>query len=198
MMSAQTDETQLDQVQLGQAKIDQAKSDQAKPGGARSASDIQSASGAQLASGTRSDKAKVIVCQNKTCKQQGSERVLAAFRRSVPANVLVEPSGCLGQCGNGPTAIVIAEAERSEAAELTDAKQAEPDKAWYSRVRPADAFVIAAHHFNKDAKKDAEAQSQARSSSQQSTVWIWLVGVILFLALCALMALVLGGPAHYG
>ncbi|MEL6551839.1 MAG: (2Fe-2S) ferredoxin domain-containing protein [Cyanobacteria bacterium J06621_11] len=53
--------------------------------------------------------AKVLVCQNKTCKQQGSPQILSAFRRCVPKKVAVEASGCLGQCGNGPMVIVMKE-----------------------------------------------------------------------------------------
>ncbi|MGC1527137.1 MAG: (2Fe-2S) ferredoxin domain-containing protein [Phormidesmis sp.] len=193
MMSAQSKRTKSDSPEPDSPKLDSPKLDSPK------------------LDSPKLDKAKVIVCQNKTCKQQGSAQVLAAFKRSVPVDVLVEPSGCLGQCGNGPMAVVITEAGQPEAgqpetelpearrteAKQPEAEQAEPDKTWYSAVRPADAFAIAAHHF----KKDDEAHAQAalpQSSSQPSTVWIWLVGLFLFLSLCALMALVLGGPARYG
>jgi len=182
MMSAQSKGTTSDSSKLDSPKLDSPKLDSSKLDSSKSDS--------PKSDSPKPDKAKVIVCQNKTCKQQGSTQVLAAFKRSVPADVLVEPSGCLGQCGNGPMAIV-----------MTEVEQAEPKKTWYSTVQPADAFAIAAHHFRKNDKKDDKAHSQAalpQSSSQLSTVWIWLVGLVLFLSLCALMALVLGGPAHYG
>ncbi len=173
-MSAQSDSSRSDSARLEGTELDSTESNSTVP-----------------------DRTKVIVCQNKTCKQQGSEQVLSAFRRSVPADVLVEPSGCLGQCGNGPMTIVVT----ADTNPVTGA-EAEPQKTWYSTVRPADAFAIAAHHFKKkDAVEDSASLPHSplsESSSQRPFIWVWLVGLVLFLALCALMALVLGGPTHYG
>ncbi len=123
---------------------------------------------------------KILVCQNKTCKQQGSPQVLSAFKRCVPDEIVVEPSGCLGQCGNGPMAVI-----------LTG-----PTKTWYSHLQPADAFSIAAQNFSS--KKSLSAKQSQPKDKPQRSIGIWIVGFILLLSLCALMAVALGGPSHYG
>ena len=132
---------------------------------------------------------RVVVCQNTTCKQQGSQKVLAAFERCVPDGVPVEISGCLGQCGNGPMVIVLTEGVAGE--------EKKPHKTWYSAVSPADAFAIASRYFKKDKLPPIHKQS-VQIQKQQSFFWIWLVGLILFFSMCGLLALVLGGPSHYG
>ncbi|MEL7330860.1 MAG: (2Fe-2S) ferredoxin domain-containing protein [Cyanobacteria bacterium J06560_2] len=128
---------------------------------------------------------KVLVCQNTTCKQQGSKQVLAAFERCVPPEVVVEASGCLGQCGNGPTVIVLQSADVDTRVKPT----------WYAKVTPTDAFRISAQHFQPEKLSTPE---RPQTSSQSNFFWIWLVGLVLFFSMCALMALVLGGPTHYG
>ena len=125
---------------------------------------------------------KVLVCQNTTCKQQGSPKVLAAFERCLPEGVEVEGSGCLGQCGNGPMVIVLTHQAK--------------EKSWYAGVTPAEAFAIAAQHFKPD--KPAIAKASVQVDGSKTTLWIWLVGALLFLSLCGMFALVLGGPSHYG
>ncbi|MEL6489114.1 MAG: (2Fe-2S) ferredoxin domain-containing protein [Cyanobacteria bacterium J06621_3] len=131
---------------------------------------------------TQSVTKKVVVCQNTTCKQQGSPKVLAAFERCLPDEVTLEASGCLGQCGNGPMVVVLA----GEGGK----------KQWYAGVKPAEAFAIAAQHFKKG-KPSLQKQS-VQVNTSNTTVWIWLVGLVLFLSMCGLVALVLGGPSHYG
>ena len=144
---------------------------------------------------------KVLVCQNTTCKQQGAQKVLAAFERCVPEEVMVEASGCMGQCGNGPMVIVLT--ENADGESVTGEKVGEtlkpsskPQKTWYSTVKPADAFAIASQHFKK-APSPVRKQS-VQMQTKQNFFWIWLVGLILFFAMCGLFALVLGGPSHYG
>jgi len=58
----------------------------------------------------------VLVCQNRTCRKQGSAKVLAAFQQNPVADIEVSGCGCLGQCGNGPIVLVL------------------PEKAWYCGV----------------------------------------------------------------
>jgi (2Fe-2S) ferredoxin len=71
----------------------------------------------------------VRVCQNRTCKKQGSAKVLAAFKASVAAGVTVAGTGCLGQCGNGPMVLVL------------------PDRVWYSGVRPSQVSLVVEQHL---------------------------------------------------
>jgi (2Fe-2S) ferredoxin len=71
----------------------------------------------------------VRVCQNRTCKKQGSAKVLAAFKASVAPGVTVAGTGCLGQCGNGPMVLVL------------------PDRVWYSGVRPSQVSLVVEQHL---------------------------------------------------
>jgi (2Fe-2S) ferredoxin len=60
----------------------------------------------------------ILVCQNRTCKRQGSLQVLAAFQFLNLEDVNITASGCLGQCGNGPMVLIL------------------PQNIWYSGVKP--------------------------------------------------------------
>ena len=66
----------------------------------------------------------VLICQNRTCRKQGSASVLAAFTRLSIPGVEVIGSGCLGKCGNGPMVLVL------------------PNTVWYSGVLPGDVSMI--------------------------------------------------------
>lgn len=71
----------------------------------------------------------VRVCQNRTCKKQGAALVLKAFQSLLIPNVTVTPSGCLGQCGNGPMVLVL------------------PDIVWYSGVLPQEVPLLVEQHL---------------------------------------------------
>ncbi len=88
-----------------------------------------------MVSSDRSPK-QILVCQNRTCRKQGSAEVLAAFRElSVDSAtgetpvLRVEGTGCLGRCGNGPMVLVL------------------PDEVWYSRVAVDEVPLIRERHF---------------------------------------------------
>ncbi|NJK73494.1 MAG: (2Fe-2S) ferredoxin domain-containing protein [Richelia sp. CSU_2_1] len=70
---------------------------------------------------------RVLVCQNRTCRKQGSAKVLAAFQSLADAEVEVVASGCLGHCGSGPMVLVL------------------PEKVWYSRVCAGEVGAIEQH-----------------------------------------------------
>ncbi|MGA7934461.1 MAG: (2Fe-2S) ferredoxin domain-containing protein [Kovacikia sp.] len=72
---------------------------------------------------------QVLVCQNITCRKQGSAQVLAAFRSAVSPAITVFGCGCLGECGNGPIVLVL------------------PEQTWYSHVNPEDVPLIVTHHL---------------------------------------------------
>jgi (2Fe-2S) ferredoxin len=76
-----------------------------------------------------SDPKCVRVCQNRTCKKQGAAAVLAAFENLPIPHVTVTPSGCLGQCGNGPMVLVL------------------PDMVWYCRVQPQEVLLVIEQHL---------------------------------------------------
>lgn len=74
---------------------------------------------------------RVLICQNRTCRQQGAQKVLAIFQASPIPGVAVEGCGCLGQCGNGPMVLV------------------EPEQIWYSRLRPDEVTAIIDRHLRE-------------------------------------------------
>ena len=72
---------------------------------------------------------RLLVCQNRTCRKQGSAKVLAAFQTFDIPNIAVEKSGCLGKCGSGPMLLVL------------------PEEVWYSYVQPQNISVIMEQHL---------------------------------------------------
>lgn len=120
---------------------------------------------------------KLLVCQNVTCQQQGSKEVLAAFQQYAPANIQVEPSGCLGQCGNGPLVLTL------------------PDNIWYHRVQPKDVLHITGQHLKENRPVISKLYSQKPDA--QNSIWLWVVGLAIFLSLCVLIAYVAGKSGRY-
>ncbi len=51
---------------------------------------------------------RVLICQNRTCRRDGSSDILLAFQQATQglADIELIQSGCLGQCGSGPNVIV--------------------------------------------------------------------------------------------
>jgi (2Fe-2S) ferredoxin len=74
---------------------------------------------------------QVLVCQNTTCRKQGSASTLAAFHANVGSDITVTGCGCLGQCGNGPMVLIL------------------PEKTWYSHVDSHDVPLIVRHHLQQ-------------------------------------------------
>lgn len=71
----------------------------------------------------------VQVCQNRSCRKQGSAKVLAAFQSQILPGVEVLGSSCLGQCGNGPMVTVM------------------PDHVWYCGVQPSEVPTVIKRHL---------------------------------------------------
>jgi (2Fe-2S) ferredoxin len=84
----------------------------------------------------------VIVCQYRSCLANGSAEVLAAFVATKIPGVVVEGSGCQGQCSSGPTVRII------------------PEETWYCRVTLPDVSAIAEQHLK--AGKVVEAKLNPR------------------------------------
>ena len=66
----------------------------------------------------------LLVCQSRTCRKQGSAKVLANFHKFDMPNITVKKSGCLGKCGNGPMILVL------------------PEEVWYGHIKPQNIAVI--------------------------------------------------------
>lgn len=131
----------------------------------------------------------VLICQNVTCKQQGSEAILAAFQKSHPSDTQIKESGCLGQCGNGPMVIVIPDKAK---------KRSNPkarSKIWYSDVRVRDVSAIVEHHLKKDRPVSAKLYPAVHGT--RNSIGIWVVGFFLFLSLCILIGVVVGMRSPY-
>ncbi|MCT7952021.1 (2Fe-2S) ferredoxin domain-containing protein [Ancylothrix sp. C2] len=75
-----------------------------------------------------SDK-EILICQNRTCRKQGSAKVMAAFQVNAVPNITLTGSGCLGKCGNGPMVLIL------------------PDQVWYSHVHPSEAPALINRHL---------------------------------------------------
>lgn len=67
---------------------------------------------------------EILICHNRTCRKQGSKKVMAAFEANAVANVTLTGSGCLGKCGNGPMVLIL------------------PDQVWYSHVHPSEVPAL--------------------------------------------------------
>lgn len=75
------------------------------------------------------EKPCILVCQHRSCTQQGSARTLKAFEEDAPSDFTVEGSECLGQCSSGPTVRVTS------------------DETWYCQVQPEDVAKIVEQHL---------------------------------------------------
>ncbi|MGG6283090.1 (2Fe-2S) ferredoxin domain-containing protein [Leptolyngbya sp. AN03gr2] len=71
----------------------------------------------------------VRICQHNSCRKQGAAKVLKAFQTLAPNEMSIEPSQCLGQCGNGSMVLVL------------------PDQVWYCRVLPEEVAAIVDRHL---------------------------------------------------
>jgi NADH:ubiquinone oxidoreductase subunit E len=69
----------------------------------------------------------VLICQGRSCRKQGSAKVLEIFRSYNLTKYTIEDSGCLGQCGMGPMVLIL------------------PDRTWYDRVLPQEVDSIVQH-----------------------------------------------------
>ncbi|MFK8182380.1 MAG: (2Fe-2S) ferredoxin domain-containing protein [Phormidesmis sp.] len=98
------------------------------------------------------------VCQNTTCRKQGSAKVLAAFAAGTPADITVEGSSCLGHCGSGPNVLIL------------------PENEWCLHVQPKDVNALLEQHLGQN-----QDSAQARSSTQSAAnkvfqIWLWVIG----------------------
>ena len=72
---------------------------------------------------------QVLVCQSRSCRKLGAQKVLAAFQASTVTEVTVRSSGCLGQCGKGPMVLVM------------------PEETWYSGVQVVEVATVVERHL---------------------------------------------------
>lgn len=75
---------------------------------------------------------QVLICQDRSCKAEGSADVLAAFEKTgADTDFQIKGTGCQGQCSVGPTVRVV------------------PEETWYYRVEPSDVPQIVEQHLKE-------------------------------------------------
>lgn len=76
---------------------------------------------------------QVLVCQYQNCMARGATELLEQWQaRSLPDNVELVASGCLGQCNLGPSVQVL------------------PDQVWYCEVKPRHIDLIIEQHLQQN------------------------------------------------
>ncbi len=79
-----------------------------------------------------SSKKQVLICQNRTCRRQGSQQVTAAFQQYSLEGVEIKKSGCLGECGNGVMVLIL------------------PEEIWYWHITPSRVPLIVEQHLKEN------------------------------------------------
>lgn len=95
----------------------------------------------------------ILVCQNTTCRKQGSVQVLANFTAQLIPDVKVVGCGCLGQCGNGPMVLVL------------------PEHTWYNDVDPEEVSRIVQQHLREDKPVESMLYGKFHPASRHKPVW---------------------------
>jgi (2Fe-2S) ferredoxin len=119
----------------------------------------------------------ILVCQHKTCPQQGATAVLKAFKAQALADVVVQSTGCLGECGNGPMVVVL------------------PEEIWYCHVDVEDVPQIVEQHL-KGGKPVREKLYRKFHPSKQAIV-IWLIATGLFFGFLGLLFWFIASQTYY-
>jgi (2Fe-2S) ferredoxin len=107
----------------------------------------------------------VLVCQNTTCSQQGSAKVLAALQSQAPADVTVKRSGCLGECGSGPMVMVM------------------PDETWYCNVHARDVPEIVSQHLKSGKVVSHKLYPKFHPTDSSAKGWFIVVGILITIVL---------------
>jgi len=119
---------------------------------------------------------QVLVCQHKTCRKDGAATVFQTLQGQQTSTMAVVSSGCLGNCGNGPTVLVL------------------PDQTLLSRVQQPDLPAIMSRSGGKNSTPQQPlAPPSARSSASAAAngarsrrVAIVMLGLAILLILASL------------
>lgn len=115
---------------------------------------------------------RVQVCQHTTCLKDGSAALLQTWQALPLSDVAVVASGCLGNCGNGPTVLVL------------------PDEVLYSRARSSDLQAMLTPPLQRNPVTErlkSNGQTDAAIAAERSQkVALSLVGLAVLLILLSL------------
>jgi (2Fe-2S) ferredoxin len=116
---------------------------------------------------------QILICNHKTCHQQGAEGVLQRFKAELPEEVGLEVRQCLGQCGNGPMVLIL------------------PEEIWYSHVQPQDVPKIVEQHLRQGEPVQEKLYREFHPDlvKKQGGVWVWAIVGLSLLTMVGLMAL---------
>ena len=116
------------------------------------------------------------VCQNTTCRKQGSAKVLKALKESAPADITVEGCGCLGQCGSGPNVLIL------------------PENEWCLHVKTQTVDALLRQHL----ENTNQAGDRAEADSKANKVFrLWLLAIGGMIGAIALTAWFIAKNAYY-
>ena len=119
----------------------------------------------------------VLVCQNITCDQQGSDQVLSAFQPYTSSEITVETTGCLGQCGSGPMVLIL------------------PDETWYCHIHPGDVPLIVEQHLKGE--QVVTEKLYPKFHHTRKSVGIWLLAFGLTLGALILFFWIVASQSYY-
>lgn len=101
------------------------------------------------------------VCQNTTCRKQGSAKVLTEFQKHAPTELTVEASSCLGHCGSGPNVLIL------------------PENEWCLNVQPKAVKELLRQHIGENVGQVNAKLSTQSEANQVFQVWLWVIGGLM-------------------
>lgn len=119
----------------------------------------------------------ILVCQHETCPRQGATAVLKAFQSQAPSDVVVQSTGCFGECGSGPMVVVL------------------PEEIWYCHVEVKDVSRIVEQHLRGG--KPVKEKLYPKFHPQKQSIKIWLIAVGLFLGFLGLLFSLIASQTYY-
>ena len=114
------------------------------------------------------------VCQNTTCRKQGADKVLAAFKAIAPNDLNIEESGCLGHCGSGPNALIL------------------PENEWCLHVRPEDVSSIVEPCISTET-----LTAKGKASDSNKAFRLWLIAICSAIAVILLTSILIAKNSYY-
>ncbi|WP_201279067.1 (2Fe-2S) ferredoxin domain-containing protein [Leptolyngbya iicbica] len=103
---------------------------------------------------------QVLVCQHKTCLKDGAAPVLQAGQgQQTPIMATVIASGCLGNCGNGPSVLVL------------------PEQTLYSHVRSQELAAILSRHRQELPTSRSPSESSPQPPASRAERRVAIIGL---------------------